>query len=61
MKSKLIYTCIALAILATSCDSNDMDDTANTAEDSAILVEDTGNTLQANPINDTTVNDSTAY
>ncbi len=61
MKTKLIYMCIALASVATSCDSNEVDDTADTAEDTAILVEDPGNTLQADPINDTTVLDTTAY
>lgn len=59
MKTRLIYMCIALSIAATSCDSNEVDDTADTVEDTAILVEDPGNTLQADPINDTTVLDTT--
>jgi hypothetical protein len=59
MKARLIYMCIALSIAATSCDSNEVDDTADTVEDTAILVEDPGNTLQADPINDTTVLDTT--
>lgn len=55
MKLKLLSACAMLAIAIASCGDADTDHDDTDRGDTAVLVEDPKNTLDADPINDTTV------
>lgn len=54
MKKVLLYSSILIILAAASCDNSTMNESDSKA-DTAVLVEDPANTLDANPVNDTTV------
>ncbi len=60
MKRTILYACfiMSVAVSTMSCANNPKEgDTTNNA-DPAVLVNDPGNSLNANPVNDTTVVDT---
>ena len=57
MKRTLLFACIIMAF-ATSCNDANMANDETNNGDTAVLVEDPNNTLEANPVNDTTVGDT---
>ncbi len=58
MKINSIYIVFALSIALVSCSNNDKAANTTTNADTAILVDDPGNTLNANPVNDTMTTDT---
>jgi hypothetical protein len=58
MKKILLYGCIAATVAVTSCGDTDKSETTTTNEDTAVLVEDPNNQLEAAPVNDTLIADT---
>lgn len=58
MKSKLVYASLILAIGFISCENNSQAVNSTTSADTAVLVNDPANSLNANPVNDTMVKDT---
>ncbi len=58
MKKKAIYLCALLAIGFASCQDSHETTNTTTNADTAVLVNDPNNTLDANPVNDTVVADT---
>ena len=57
MKRILFYACIIMTVAFTSCDEGGTTDSTTTG-DTAVLVQDPENTLEASPVNDTVVADT---
>lgn len=57
MKKILFFACIITTITFTSCGDSGTTDSSNNG-DTAVLVEDPENTLEASPVNDTLVADT---
>jgi hypothetical protein len=59
MKIKLMLACVVLLTTAMSCKSTEEGDVTTTNNaDTAVLVEDPANKLEANPVKDTVVKDT---
>jgi len=58
MKKKLFYAILATGIGLTSCDNNHKAVNTTTNSDTAVLVNDPGNSLNASPVKDTMVQDT---
>lgn len=58
MKKKLIYVCALVAIGFASCQENNQPANTTNNADTAVLVDDPSNTLNASPVNDTLVADT---
>ena len=58
MKNKLVYACIIMSVAVASCSNNNKAANTTTNADTAVLVNDQANNLNASPVNDTTVKDT---
>ncbi len=58
MKTTLFYACLVMTIGAMSCAENPKDVNTTNNADTAVLVNDPNNNMNANPVNDSTVNDT---
>jgi len=58
MKCKLFYACFVAVLVFTSCESREGTDASANNADTAVLVDDPVNMLDANPVNDTYIADT---
>ena len=58
MKNKIALVCMVAGIAFASCNNNPKNVNTTSNADTAVLVNDTANNLNASPVNDTTVHDT---
>ena len=58
MKTTFLFIFTAMTLALYSCTSTEQTGNTTTDADTAVLVNDPDNNLNANPVNDTTVNDT---
>ncbi len=58
MKTTFLFILTAMTLALYSCTSTEQTGNTTTDADTAVLVNDPDNNLNANPVNDTTVNDT---
>ena len=58
MKTTFLFIFTAMTVTFYSCTSTEQTGNTTTEADTAVLVNDPDNNLNANPVNDTTVNDT---